>query len=164
MNFTIRLATPQDMPQVLELIQELADFEKEPNAVEVTVADLERDGFGTQPLFTCFVAETPEKIEGMALCYNRYSTWKGKTIHLEDLVVRANKRGSGIGSALFQEVIEFGAKSGVKRIEWAVLDWNTPAIEFYKKAGAAVLSEWDTVQLDEKGINNFINNKTSIPT
>ncbi|MEL4306603.1 GNAT family N-acetyltransferase [Joostella sp. CR20] len=158
MEFTIRQAEEKDMAQVLELIQELADFEKEPDAVEVTIEDLKRDGFGAQPLFKCLVAELNNKIEGMALFYNRYSTWKGKTIHLEDLVVRQDKRGTGIGSALFAEVIKYGHKLGVKRIEWVVLDWNTPAVKFYEKNGALILRDWDTVQLDEQGIKNFIAN------
>ncbi|MCM5664255.1 GNAT family N-acetyltransferase [Galbibacter mesophilus] len=158
MEYTIRRAVKEDMKQVLELIQELADFEKEPDAVEVTETDLITDGFGEKPLFSCFVAEVNNRIEGMALYYNRYSTWKGKTIHLEDLVVRKSSRGSGLGSALFAEVIKQGHKDGVKRIEWVVLNWNTPAVEFYKKNGALILSDWDTVQLDEEGIKKFIAN------
>ncbi|WP_335965628.1 GNAT family N-acetyltransferase [Galbibacter sp. PAP.153] len=156
MKHTIRIAVKEDMKQVLELIQELADFEKESNAVEITVEDLIADGFGPRPLFKCFVAEMDGKIDGIALFYQRYSTWKGKTIHLEDLVVRHTSRGSGIGSALFAEVIKQGHKEGVKRIEWVVLDWNTPAVEFYKKNGAIILRDWDTVQLDDQGIKNFI--------
>lgn len=155
MEHTIRIALKSDMGQVLELIQELAAFEKEADAVEITKEDLERDGFGDQPLFKCFVAEEGKSIDGIALFYPRYSTWKGRTFHLEDLVVRQNKRGLGLGSALFKEVISYGARQGVKRIEWVVLNWNVPAVEFYKKNGALVLSDWDTVQLDENGIKNF---------
>ncbi|QLE01523.1 GNAT family N-acetyltransferase [Galbibacter sp. BG1] len=161
MEHTIRRAEKEDMGQVLELIQELADFEKEPDAVEVTAEDLIRDGFGENPLFKCYVAEVNNRIEGMALFYNRYSTWKGKTIHLEDLVVRKSSRGTGLGSALFAEVIKHGHMEGVKRIEWVVLDWNTPAVNFYKKNGANILSDWDTVQLNEEGIKNFIANNNS---
>ncbi|MCF8715494.1 GNAT family N-acetyltransferase [Joostella atrarenae] len=161
MKYTIREAQKEDMSQVLELIQELADFEKEPDAVEVTVEDLINDGFGENPLFRCFVAEVGSRIEGMALYYNRYSTWKGKTIHLEDLVVRKSMRGTGLGSALFEKVITQGHQEGVKRIEWVVLDWNAPAVAFYEKNGAAILRDWNTVQLDEKGIKNFIANTNS---
>ncbi|EIJ37831.1 sortase-like acyltransferase [Galbibacter orientalis DSM 19592] len=161
MEYRIRLAEEKDMSQVLELIQELADFEKEPEAVEVSVEDLVNDGFGENPLFKCFVGEVNNKIEGMALFYNRYSTWKGKTIHLEDLVVRKSSRGTGLGSALFAEVIKYGHNLGVKRIEWVVLDWNTPAVKFYEKNGANILRDWDTVQLDEQGIKNFIANTNS---
>lgn len=156
MEHTIRIATKNDMSQVLELIQELAIFEKETDAVEITKEDLERDGFADHPLFKCFVAEKDQRIDGIALFYPRYSTWKGKTIHLEDLVVRQNMRGSGLGSALFNEVITYGAKQGVRRIEWVVLNWNTTAVEFYKKNGALVLSDWDTVHMDENGIEKFI--------
>ena len=155
----IRKGEQKDMKSVLELIQELAVFEKEPDAVELTVADLERDGFGSNPLFHTFVAEIDENIVGIALYYYRYSTWKGKTIHLEDLIVKENQRGSGVGFALYSKIIEQGKMDNVRRIEWAVLDWNTPAIEFYKKSGAKILEDWRIAQMDEKGINEFINRK-----
>ena len=125
----IRKATKNDMPSVLELIQELATFEKEPDAVVVTVDDLVRDGFSENPLFQCFVAEVENEIIGMALYYYRYSTWKGKTIHLEDLIVKENKRGTGAGFALYKEIIKQGKSENVRRIEWNVLDWNTLAID-----------------------------------
>lgn len=144
------------MPQVLDLIQELAIFEKEPDAVEVTIKDLEEDGFGPNPAFTCFVAETDEKIKGIALVYNRYSTWKGRILHLEDLIVSESARGLGIGTALLDEVIKYGHSLGVKRINWEVLDWNKPAIDFYEKKGANVLREWNVVHLTEKGIKNYV--------
>ncbi|MFI2742139.1 GNAT family N-acetyltransferase [Zhouia sp. PK063] len=156
MNFSIRFATENDMSQVLDLITELAVFEKEPDAVEITEQDLIRDGF-KEHLFKCFIAETEKEVVGMALFYPRYSTWKGKTIHLEDLVVKEAKRATGVGSALFSEVIKYGHAQGVKRIEWVVLDWNEPAVKFYEKNGAHILRDWDTVQLDEQGIQNFIN-------
>lgn len=155
----IRKGEQKDMKSVLELIQELAVFEKEPDAVELTVADLERDGFGSNPLFHTFVAEIDENIVGIALYYYRYSTWKGKTIHLEDLIVKENQRGSGVGFALYSKIIEQGKIDNVRRIEWAVLDWNIPAIEFYKKSGAKILEDWRIAQMDEKGINEFINRK-----
>lgn len=144
------------MPQVLNLINELAVFEKEPDAVEITVEDLQRDGFGEHPAFTCFVAEVNSKIKGIALVYNRYSTWKGKALHLEDLIVSKEMRGSGIGSALLDEVVKYGHKLGVKRINWEVLDWNETAIDFYRKKGANVMREWDVVHLSEQGIKNYI--------
>ncbi len=154
---TIRKAKKTDMPSVLNLIHELAKFEKQPNSVEISVQDLERDGFGENPLFYCFVAEVENEIIGIALYYYRYSTWKGKTIHLEDLIVKQEKRGTGAGFALYSEIIKQGKIDKVRRIEWAVLDWNTPAIEFYKKSGAKHLSDWDVVQMDEKGIEEFTN-------
>jgi len=155
----IRKGNPEDMQAVLELIQELAAFEKEPDAVLVTVVDLIRDGFGPVPLFYVFVAEVESEIVGIALYYYRYSTWKGKTIHLEDLVVKDKMRGTGLGYALYSEIIKQGKKDKVRRIEWNVLDWNTPAIEFYEKSGAKVLQDWDVVHMDEAGINHFIENK-----
>ncbi len=152
----IRKAQPADMPAVLRLIQELAAFEKEPDAVVVTVDDLVRDGFGPEPLFQCLVADVNGEIPGMALFYYRYSTWKGKTIHLEDLIVTQNARGTGIGLALYTEVIRQGKRDNVRRIEWNVLDWNTPAIRFYEKSGAKVLPDWRVVQMDQDGINAFL--------
>ncbi|GLB52692.1 N-acetyltransferase [Neptunitalea chrysea] len=155
--FEIRLATKNNMKQVHNLINELAIFEKEPDAVEVTVEDLITDGFGENPSFISFVAVEKEQVVGLALFYYRYSTWKGKTIHLEDLIVTESCRGKGIGKALLTEVIQYGYNEGVKRIEWNVLDWNTPAIDFYKSNGAKVLRDWDVVQLSEEGIKNYIN-------
>lgn len=144
------------MTSVLELIKELAHFEKEADAVVISVADLEKDGFGNSPLFKTFVAEVDEEIVGMALFYPRYSTWKGPTIHLEDLIVKKNKRGLNIGSALYKKVIEYGHNLGVKRVEWVVLGWNTPAIEFYKKTGAYLLDDWKTVQINELSIKKYL--------
>jgi GNAT superfamily N-acetyltransferase len=156
---TIRKGNPEDMQAVLGLIQELAAFEKEPDAVLITVDDLTRDGFGEVPLFQVFVAEVDSEIVGIALYYYRYSTWKGKTIHLEDLVVKDKMRGTGIGYALYSEIIKQGKKDKVRRIEWNVLDWNTPAIEFYEKSGAKVLGDWRVAQMSEDAINYFVDNK-----
>lgn len=152
----IREGVAEDMPSVLELIKELALFEKEPEAVVLTTEDLVRDGFGVQPLFHTFIAVENEEIIGMALYYYRYSTWKGKTLHLEDLIVKENKRGTGAGFALYKEIIIQGKRDGVKRIEWNVLNWNTNAIEFYEKSGAKVLEDWRVVHMDESGITHFI--------
>jgi GNAT superfamily N-acetyltransferase len=154
----IRKGTKNDMPAVLTLIQELATFEKEPEAVVVNVDDLVRDGFGSKPLFHTFIAEINSEIVGMALYYYRYSTWKGKTIHLEDLIVKEKMRGSGCGFALYSEIIKQGKLDKVRRIEWAVLDWNTSAIDFYEKSGATMLTDWNIVQMDETGIDNFLEN------
>lgn len=156
MEVSIRNAKKKDMAQVFGLIQELAVFEKEPNAVEVTVEDLENDGFGEIPRFHCFVAEVNSKIEGIALVYNRYSTWKGRAIHLEDLIVSEAMRGKGIGSMLLDEVIKYGYQLGVKRINWEVLDWNEPAIAFYENKGAKVMRDWDVVQMSEESIKQYI--------
>lgn len=159
MNFKIREAREEDMPKVLQLIKELASFEKEANAVSLTAADLIHDGFGPNKLFQCFVGETAtNEIGGMALVYPRYSTWKGPVIHLEDLIVTERLRGSGLGSALLSKVVQYGYELGVKRISWEVLDWNEPAISFYERKGARVMRDWDVVHLDEKGIKNFMDN------
>ena len=154
----IRKGTPQDMPDVLALITELAVFEKEPDAVVISAEDLVRDGFSENPLFHTFVAEVNEEVIGVALYYYRFSTWKGKTIHLEDLIVKENNRGTGAGFALYSEIIKQGKKDNVRRIEWNVLDWNTPAIDFYEKSGAKVLNDWRVVHMDENGIEAFLNN------
>lgn len=160
----IRVGQKEDMVSVLKLIQELANFEKEPDAVIITVEDLIRDGFGEQPLFHVFVAETDsdsnnKEIVGIAFYYYRYSTWKGKIIHLEDLVVKHDRRGQGIGYALYSEIMKQAQRDNVKRIDWNVLDWNTPAIDFYEKTGAKVLKEWHVAQMDEAGIADFIENR-----
>ncbi|WP_140485652.1 GNAT family N-acetyltransferase [Flavobacterium sp. GSA192] len=155
----IRVGKKEDMKAVLSLIQELAEFEKEPDAVKVTEADLIRDGFGEKPLFHVFVAEVQQEIVGIALYYYRYSTWKGKIIHLEDLVVKNSMRGQGVGYALYSEIIRQAQRDKVRRIDWNVLDWNTPAIDFYEKTGAKVLNEWCVAQMDEDGIANFTEKK-----
>jgi GNAT superfamily N-acetyltransferase len=155
-SVVIRKGEKHDMPAVLELIRELAVFEKEPDAVVVTVADLERDGFGTFPLFHTFIAAVDDVVVGMALYYYRYSTWKGRTIHLEDLIVKEQMRGSGLGFALYSKVIAQGKLDQVRRIEWNVLNWNTPAIDFYIKSGAKVFEDWRVAQMDEQGINDFL--------
>jgi GNAT superfamily N-acetyltransferase len=156
-----RLATKADMPRVLELINELAVFEKEPNAVEVTLDLLESDGFGSDPKFTCFVIEVHGRVEGMALVYMRYSTWKGEVLHLEDLIVSQSQRGKSLGTKLLDKVVEYGKSLGVKRISWEVLDWNEPAITFYETKGAKVMRDWDVVQLDEKGIENYLKDRNA---
>jgi len=158
MDFLIREATKKDAKQILGLIKELADFENELPEVELTVKDLENDGFSENPVFKCFVAESKKDIAGIALVYNRYSTWKGKSLHLEDLIVNEKYRGKGLGTLLLDEVVKYGNHLGVKRINWEVLDWNEPAIKFYEKKGANVLRDWDVVQLNEKGINAYLKN------
>ncbi|TSE07691.1 MULTISPECIES: GNAT family N-acetyltransferase [Aquimarina] len=156
MDYIIRDAREQDMAQVLTLIQELATFEKEPDAVEVTVDELIREGFAEHPLFHCFVAEVQDKIVGIALVYYRFSTWKGRSIHLEDLIVSESMRGTGLGSALYAEVLKYAKSKGVRRVEWVVLDWNTHAIDFYEKSGAKLLKDWYLVQMDKEGVHNFV--------
>lgn len=156
MNFSIRKGKANDCPAILGLIKELAEFEKESDAVVVTIEDLERDGFGANPLFNVLVAENKNEIVGMAFYYYRYSTWKGKTIHLEDLIVKNEMRGKNIGSSLYGALLKQAYKEQIKRVEWVVLDWNTPARDFYLSSGAKILKGWETVQMDEKGLKNYI--------
>ena len=156
MNLEIRPAVKQDMKDVWTLIEELAIYEKEPSAVEISVKDLINHAFSSYPLFVCFVAKFDNKTVGMSLGYPRYSTWKGPTMHLEDLIVTKKYRGFGIGQALFSNFIKYSHKNGVKRIEWAVLNWNVNAIKFYESNGAKVYSDWHIAQMDEKAINDFI--------
>jgi len=155
----IREATKEDMPQVLDLIRELAIFEKEPDAVEITIQTLENEGFGEMPLFKCFVAEVGNEIVGTALFYFRFSTWKGRTLHLEDLIVKESERGKGIGEALYKKVMQFAFDRGLKRIAWDVLEWNRAAIVFYERTGAKLMDEWRVVHMDEKGLENYLYQK-----
>ncbi len=145
----------KDCQSILTLIQELATFEKEPNAVEINVEDLERDGFGDNPKFQGFVAEVENKIVGIALFYERYSTWKGTTLHLEDLIVTQSMRNKGIGSALYKAFLSYAYEKKVRRVEWAVLDWNTHAIDFYKKTGATILKDWRVAQMTYEQLKKY---------
>ena len=155
MNIKIRNAKIEDMKRVHELIMELALYEKLPKEVDLTTDDLIKDGFGEKKLFNCFVAEINSNVEGMAIVYNRYSTWKGKTIHLEDLVVTKKMRNNGIGALLLDKVILFGKEMGVKRISWEVIDWNIKAIKFYERKGAKLIPDWNIIHLNEEAIKNY---------
>ncbi len=159
MEIILREAQKPDMSAVLLLIKELAIFEKEANAVEISVEDLERDGFGAQPLFKVFVAERKGEIAGMALFYERYSTWKGRSIHLEDLIVKQKYRGEGIGKALYTKVLSYAHQQKLKRVSWEVLDWNKVAIDFYKATGAKILDSWKVVHMDENSLDEFVKKK-----
>tara|TARA_B100001989_G_scaffold107226_1_gene75186 strand:+ start:923 stop:1408 length:486 start_codon:yes stop_codon:yes gene_type:complete len=159
MNALIRKAEKKDSLAILNLIKELALFEKEPESVKLKLSDIENDGFGTKPLFECIVAEINKRIIGMAIYYPRYSTWNGPTIHLEDLVVSEQYKGKGIGTQLYSNFIKMAFNSGVKRVEWNVLDWNSPAINFYKKSGAKVLDDWRSVQMHRSEMKKYLENK-----
>ena len=152
----IREANPSDMSSVLRLIKELAKFENEPDAVEVTVENLINNGFKENPAFKVYVAEIDDRIVGMALFYERYSTWKGKAIHMEDLIIEEKFREKGIGNALYTKVLKYAYKNNFKRVAWEVLDWNTPAINFYESTGAKILKEWRVVHMDEKSLSHFV--------
>lgn len=139
---TIRQGTKEDLPAALELIKELALYEKAPNEVTNTLEMMEEDGFGENPVFGFVVAEENDTIYGMSMYYWRYSTWKGKRIYLEDLIVTESKRGTGIGKQLFDKTIEIGKAAGATGMMWQVLDWNEPAINFYKKYDAFIEDGW----------------------
>lgn len=156
MDYLIRKAQKEDMAAVLALINELAVFEKEPNAVKISVDTLIENGTGIDPLFTCFVAEHNEQVIGMALVYYRFSTWEGKSLHLEDLIVSQNYRGKGFGKALYNEVMRYAIDQNVNRVEWVVLDWNAPAITFYENSGALLLKNWHLVQMNKERLHNYI--------
>ncbi len=156
MSFIIRDARKADMPSVLGLIKELAEFENEPNAVIIDKEYLIQEGFKPNPSFQVFVAELNNEIVGMVLFYPRFSTWKGKTLHLEDLIVKQNKRGLGIGKALYTKFLNYAYTQIVNRVEWVVLDWNKPAIEFYKKSGATIFDDWRTVQMNKEQLTAYI--------
>jgi GNAT superfamily N-acetyltransferase len=160
-QLTIRTTVPTDIPEILAFIRELAEYEREPDSAIATEADLLRDGFGPNPRFHCLIAEWPDSTNnqqpatnnplapaGFALYFYNYSTWRGRPgIYIEDLFVRPAFRGRGIGKSLLAAVAAIAVAESCPRLEWAVLDWNTPAIDFYKSVGAVPMSEWTTMRL-----------------
>ena len=158
MNFTLRLAKKKDMKSVLNLITELAVFEKEPDAVDITVDDLIRDGFSNPPKFKVYIAEQENTIIGIALFYERFSTWKGRTLHLEDLIVTKSKQKIGAGKALYTAVLKYAYDHNFNRVAWEVIDWNSNAINFYKSTGATYLNNWSVVQMNKENLEKFIQN------
>jgi GNAT superfamily N-acetyltransferase len=148
----IRPANPPDIPQILTFIRELAIYEREPDAVLATEADLLRDGFGPTPRFQCVIAELDQDGQtvpaGFALYFTSYSTWLGHHgIRLEDLYVTPSRRGQGIGTALLAHLARIAVDQGCPRLEWDVLAWNAPAIAVYEKVGARILTEWRIMRL-----------------
>jgi GNAT superfamily N-acetyltransferase len=142
MNITVRRAVKEDCPRLLELIHELAEYERAPQEVTVTMEHFMESGFGKSPVWWTFVAEVDGKVQGFALYYIRYSTWKGQAMYLEDILVTREMRGKGIGKLLMDRLIEEAKEKGWKRILWQVLDWNEPAINFYKKYNTSFDDEW----------------------
>lgn len=138
----IRFFRPDDIPVIYRLICELAEFERAPEEMINTEEQLLQDGFGENPLYGALVAERGREIVGMSLFYWRYSTWKGKVLYLEDLIVTEKERNSGIGTALFQATIQHAREAGCKRMTLQVLDWNEGAITFYKRLGASIDPQW----------------------
>lgn len=153
----VREGIREDLPRVLELIMELAVFEKAPHEVTNTLAQLEHDGFGPYPIYGFFVAENANGIVGISLYYWRYSTWKGKRLYLEDIIVTEHQRGKGIGKLLFERTMQHSLDQNCSGMMWQVLDWNEPAIKFYKKYGARVDAEWLNCTLEKVQIENLLN-------
>ncbi len=148
MEIHIRRAEKKDCQRLLELIQELADYEKAPEEVTVTLSHFEESGFGSNPVWWAFVAEINGHVEGFALYYIRYSTWKGQCLYLEDFLVTAKLRGHGAGKLLFDRIIQEAKEKGFKRMVWQVLEWNEPALNFYRKYNATLDPEWINGILD----------------
>lgn len=150
MEVEIRLGTREDVPGALALIKELAEFERAPDQVLLTESQMLKDGFGDRPLFQFLVAVVDQQIVGLSLFYHRYSTWKGKGLYLEDLVVTKSFRGQGIGEKLLLATVKIAQQQHCTGLYWQVLDWNTPAIDFYKRWGAVLNSEWINCKLDQR--------------
>ncbi|WP_411274241.1 GNAT family N-acetyltransferase [Daejeonella sp.] len=156
MNINIRGAIKEDCSRLLELIKELAEYERAPDEVTVTIQEFQDAGFGANPVWKAFVAEADGIIHGFGLYYIRYSTWKGSRLYLEDLLVTEKMRGAGIGKLLFDRLIQEAIEKGFNGMSWQVLDWNEPAINFYKKYNAPLDGGWLNVSLSKDQLANFI--------
>ena len=155
MHILIRTGIESDLPRVLELVKELAIYEKAPDEVVVSVEEMVNWGFGNEKVFDFFVAEVDGIVQGIALYYFKYSTWKGKCLFLEDIIVTEKWRGRGLGKKLFEEVVIVAKNKKVRRLEWQVLEWNTPAINFYKKYGSRLDPEWINCKLTDKDLTQL---------
>jgi GNAT superfamily N-acetyltransferase len=155
MNVNIRVANKQDCPRLLELITELAIYEKAPDEVTVSLQEFEDAGFGNKPVWKAFVAEIDGLVIGFALYYIRYSTWKGSRLYLEDLIVTEEYRGKRIGKLLFDRIITETREMGLSGMVWQVLDWNEPAINFYNKYKANIEAGWLNASLSKEQILNL---------
>ncbi|MDR3799855.1 MAG: GNAT family N-acetyltransferase [Terracidiphilus sp.] len=156
MATTIRTATEADVPQILAFIRALATYERAPDAVSATEAGLLRDGFGPNPFYSCLIADHDGRPAGFALYFFNYSTWEGRPgIYLEDLFVQPEFRGLGIGKALLQKVAAVAVEKECRRLQWEVLDWNTPAIDFYRAMGAEFLDEWRNVRVSGEALQQL---------
>ncbi len=142
--------TRSHIPDALKLVNELAVFERSPGEVEVTVAEMTNWGFGKNKVFDFYVLKKNNKIVGLAVYYFKYSTWKGRCMFLEDIIVTSRERGNGYGKLLFEKVLQIAKKENVRRLEWQVLEWNEPAIGFYKKYGSELDGEWINCKLRYK--------------
>ncbi|HOY31561.1 MAG TPA: GNAT family N-acetyltransferase [Bacteroidales bacterium] len=155
MKISLRQAEKNDIPEIISLIKELAAYERAPKEVTVTAEDMEKDGFGDQPIFEVILAYHEKQLLGMAFYYFSYSTWKGKCLYLEDIIVKEQYRGQNIGKTLLDAVIKKAKEVNAKRLHWQVLDWNEPAINFYKKYDAVMDNTWINCKLTEQQIKNF---------
>ncbi len=152
----IRPATPDDVPLIQQFIRDLADYERSPESAVATQEDLLRDGFGPSPKYRCLIAEWAGQPAGFAFFFYNYSTWQGKPgLYLEDLFVKPAFRGKGIGKALLLYLAQVAVDENCGRFQWQVLDWNTPAIEFYKSLGAEMMSEWLTMRVEGDAIKKM---------
>jgi GNAT superfamily N-acetyltransferase len=156
METIVRRGSREDLLRALELIKELALYERALDQVTNTVSKMEQDGFGENPIFGFFVAERDSNIVGLSLYYFRYSTWKGKRLYLEDIIVTESERSSGIGKLLFEKTLQFSMEQECTGMMWQVLDWNKPAINFYKKYDARIEGEWLNCSLESKQIRNIL--------
>lgn len=156
MSITIRVGRKEDLPRTLELIKELAEYERSSHEVINTVALMEQDGFGANPIFGFFVAEEQNRIVGLALYYWRYSTWKGKRLYLEDIIVTESERGKGIGKKLFDRTMQHALDENCSGMLWQVLDWNEPAINFYNKYGSKMDGGWINASLERDQLQKLL--------
>ena len=155
MDIHLRIAKKEDCPRLMDLVHELALFERAPEEVTVTLPEFEEAGFGAKPIWKAFVAEADGLIIGFALYYIRYSTWKGQRLYLEDLIVTEAFRGKGVGKMLFNRLIQEAHELGFTGMVWQVLDWNEPAIKFYNKYEARIEAGWLNAALSKEQITNF---------
>jgi GNAT superfamily N-acetyltransferase len=160
-SVTVRFGKKEDLPRVLELIKELAEYERSLHEVTNTVEQMEHDGFGPNPIFGFFVAVKDQSIIGISLYYWRYSTWKGKRLYLEDIIVTEKERGIGAGKLLFERTLQHALDENCSGMLWQVLDWNEPAIQFYKRYGSKLSQEWINCSLERNEIEKIVKSNSA---
>ncbi len=156
MKKQIREATEKDCEFILQMIHDLAEYEKAPEEVEITAEQLKKDGFSNNPLYKALITEIDDKPVGMALYYNRYSTWKGRNLYLEDFYVMPEYRGHGLGIMMMKKLAQIAVKTKCYRFEWQCLDWNEPSLKFYKSLGADLDSEWVNCRVEGESIKLLV--------
>ncbi len=162
MKINIRKGIKEDLPEVLLLIKQLAEYENALQEVKITLEDLKVDGFGERPWYWFLVAEINNKIIGLSFYWIRYSTWKGKFLFLEDFIIKEEFRGLGVGSKLFEATVNICYSQNLNGMNWQILDWNTPAISFYKKYNADISKKWLNGKLSKEQISKIYKNKITI--